>query len=68
MYLTNLVKDLPIGKRVGRLKKRLGFGATKVFHSIRKTVITQLEQAGVPESVTADIVGHEKKTIDLWAL
>ena len=22
-----------------------------------------MEQAGVPESVTADIVGHEKKTI-----
>ena len=34
-----------------------------MFHSIRKTVITQLEQAGVPESVTADIVGHEKKTM-----
>ena len=49
-------------KRFG-LKKRLGFGSTKVFHSIRKTVITQLEQAGVPESVTADIVGYEKKTM-----
>ena len=45
------------------MKKRLGFGSTKVFHSFRKTVITQLEQAGVPESVTADIVGHEKKTM-----
>ena len=52
-----------IGKRFGRIKKSLGFGSTKVFHSIRKTVITQLEQAGVPESVTADIVGHEKKTM-----
>ena len=52
-----------IGKRFGRLKKRLGFGSTKVFHSIRKTVITQFEQAGVPESVTADIVGHDKKTM-----
>lgn len=52
-----------IGKRFGRIKTNLGFGPTKVFHSIRKTVVTLLEQAGVPESVTADIVGHEKKTM-----
>ena len=56
-------RSASIGKRFGRLKKGLGFDSTKVFHSIRKTVVTQLEQAGVPESVTADIVGHEKKTI-----
>ena len=34
-----------------------------VFHSIRKTVITILENAGVSEGITADIVGHEKKTM-----
>ena len=34
-----------------------------VFHSLRKTVTTKLEQAGVPEGVAADIVGHEKQTI-----
>ena len=56
-------RSASIGKKFGRLKKGLGFDSTKVFHSIRKTVVTQLEQAGVPESVTADIVGHEKKTI-----
>ena len=26
-------------------------------------MITKLEQAGIPESITADIVGHEKKTM-----
>ena len=31
-----------------------------VFHSIRKTVATLLEQADVHENVTCDIVGHEK--------
>ena len=56
-------RSASIGKRFGRLKKGLGFDSTKVFHSIRRTVITQLEQAGVSESVTADIVGHDKKTI-----
>ncbi|WP_420556394.1 tyrosine-type recombinase/integrase [Roseovarius sp.] len=52
-----------IGKRFGRMKAQLGFGPEHAFHSIRKTVTTQLENAGVPESVSADIVGHEKQTI-----
>lgn len=53
-----------LGKRFGRLKKSLGFAAgSQVFHSIRKTLITLLENAGVPEGVAADIVGHEKKTL-----
>jgi len=52
-----------IGKRFGRLKEKSGFGKTHVFHSIRKTVITILENAGVSEGITADIVGHEKKTM-----
>ena len=33
------------------------------FIAIRKTVSTQLEQAGVSEGVSADILGHEKKTM-----
>ena len=31
-----------------------------MFHSLRKTVATQLEQAGVLENVASDILGHEK--------
>lgn len=49
-----------IGKRFGRMKTTMGFPATKVFHSIRKTVTTQLENAGVPVGTAADILGHEK--------
>lgn len=52
-----------IGKRFGRLKRAMGFPAAKVFHSIRKTVVTQLENAGVAENLAADIVGHEKPRI-----
>ncbi|NMM76216.1 hypothetical protein [Acidovorax sp. SRB_24] len=51
------------GKRFGTLKQTLGFSDRKVFHSIRKTVVTQLESAGVSENLTADIVGHEKPRI-----
>lgn len=52
-----------IGKRFGLLKRALGFGKDQVFHSIRKTVATLLEDAGVPENVAADIIGHEKPTM-----
>ncbi len=52
-----------IGKRFGKLKTGLGFGSQLVFHSIRKTVVTILENAGVPENVVADLVGHEKNTM-----
>lgn len=52
-----------VGKRFGRLKTALGFPRLKVFHSIRKTVVTQLENAGVSENLAADIVGHEKPRI-----
>jgi len=52
-----------IGKRFGKLKGSLAFGSPHVFHSIRKTVVTILENAGVPENVVADIVGHEKTTM-----
>ena len=52
-----------IGKRFGKLKTAMGFGPQHVFHSLRKTVVTILENAGVPENVVADIVGHEKTTM-----
>ena len=32
-------------------------------NSLRKTVTTKLEQAGVSEGIAADILGHEKQTI-----
>lgn len=56
----------PVSKRFGRLKRDLlpdGASRTKVFHSIRKFVATTLEQAGVPEGIAADLVGHEKQTM-----
>lgn len=34
-----------------------------MYHSIRKTFITLLENAGVSENLAADIVGHEKPRI-----
>lgn len=42
---------------------KVGIGPQQVFHSLRKTVATQPENAGVPEGVAADVLGHEKKTM-----
>ena len=53
----------PAGKRYGHLKKALGFGENLVFHSTRNTLVTLMDQAGVPEGVSADTVGHAKKTM-----
>ena len=52
-----------LSRRFGRLKSSLGYGPELVFHSLRKTVTTKLEQAGVPEGIAADILGHEKQAI-----
>ena len=52
-----------LGKRFTRLKRALGFGGRHVFHSIRGTMITMLERAGVPEGTVQDIVGHERSTL-----
>ena len=48
-----------LGKRFGRIKTSLEYDKRYVFHSIRKTVTTLMEQAGV----AADILGHDKPSI-----
>jgi integrase len=52
-----------MSKAFGRLKTSLGFGEFHVFHSIRKTAITQLVRASVTGSLIAELVGHETGTV-----
>ena len=52
-----------IGKRFGRLKSAENFGKNHVFHSIRKTFVTLLENNSIGENIAADIVGHKKPNI-----
>ena len=55
-----------VGKRFGRLKRLVlqdGDSRSKCFHSIRKFVVTTLEQAGISEGIAADLVGQEKPNI-----
>lgn len=48
-----------MGKRFGRLKVKLGYSSLYVFHSIRKTAVTQMQHKGAPALVIPAIVGHE---------
>ena len=52
-----------IGKRFQRLKTGLGYTDIHVFHSFRKGVADQLEAAGIPENVSARLLGHEITTM-----
>ena len=45
------------------IRNECGLPETKVFHSLRNTVSTKLEAAGIPENIAADIVGHNKRTM-----
>ena len=48
-----------VGKRFGRLKTRLGYGKDYVFHSFRRGFATKLENAMIPRTVVARLMGHE---------
>lgn len=52
-----------IGKRFGRLKVKLGYPQTLVFHCFRKTLLVLMRDSGIPEHQAALIVGHEPNTI-----
>ena len=56
-------KSNAIGKRFGRLKTEQGYGKEHVFHSLRKMLATALENAGIPENVSARLLGHELGTM-----
>ncbi len=57
------IRSDALSKAFGRLKEAHGYGAQHVFHSIRKTVITQLYRAGVQGPLIAELVGHETGTV-----
>lgn len=48
-----------IGLRFSKLKTKLGMDGRYVFHSLRKSFIGKLENAGIPENIAARLAGHE---------
>ncbi|KJH80921.1 DUF6538 domain-containing protein [Stutzerimonas stutzeri] len=58
-----------LSKRFGRLKTSAEYGKEHVFHSIRKTVITEVHRAGADAAVMPGLFGHETGmiTFDLYS-
>ena len=52
-----------LGKRYGRLKKKLGFHERHGFHSFRTTFLQKLRNLGCPEELSAQVAGQENSNI-----
>ena len=46
-------------KRLGRLRKQAGLPENVVFHSLRNTFATRMENLGVPRNHISQLMGHE---------
>ncbi|MHC8325435.1 tyrosine-type recombinase/integrase [Pseudomonas sp. LB1P83] len=57
------IRSDALSKAFGRLKTTHGYGSQQVFHSIRKTAITQLVRASVQGPLIAELVGHETGSV-----
>ena len=53
----------PYSEAFSILKTSQGHDEALVFHSLRKTVATRLKNAGCPETIAADVLGHKVKTM-----
>ncbi|WP_194289162.1 site-specific integrase [Pseudomonas helleri] len=52
-----------LSKRFGRHKTALGFGSEYVFHSLRKSLITELQRNNVDPLTITSVVGHKTNSI-----
>ena len=50
-----------MSKGKGRSAKRAANGLS--FHSLRHTAVSLLKDAGIPEAVVMELVGHESKAM-----
>ena len=60
IYFYDFIKYfLNFQKRLGRLRKKAGLPETVVFHSLRNTFATRMENLGVPKNHISQLMGHE---------
>lgn len=52
-----------LGKRFMAIKRKLGHGPSRTFHSLRHTVSQALQAQDVSEALVADILGHKHATM-----
>ena len=53
-------------KKLGRLRKKIGIPGGVVFHTLRNTFFTRMENLGVPRNHISQLMGH-KMTQDLYS-
>ncbi len=46
-------------KRLGRIREKIGLPKGVVFHSLRNTFTTRMENLGIPRNHISQILGHE---------
>jgi len=52
-------------KKLGRLRKKIGIPKGVVFHTLRNTFATHMENLGIPRNHTSQIMGHEDSNMAL---
>ena len=52
-------------KKLGRLRKQIGIPQGVVFHTLRNTFATHMENAGVPVNHISQLMGHEDSSMAL---
>ena len=62
-WMENRKAQRTISRGFTELKKSLGYGQAKVFHSFRNTFIQHLQFNNVPEALVAALVGHKVRTV-----
>ena len=52
-------------KKLGRLRKKIGIPEGVVFHTLRNTFATRMENLGIPRNHISQIMGHEDSNMAL---
>ena len=52
-------------KKLGRLRKKIGIPEGVVFHTLRNTFATRMENLGIPRNHVGQLMGHEDSNMAL---
>ena len=52
-------------KKLGKLRKKIGIPEGVVFHTLRNTFVTRMENLGIPRNHICQLMGHEGSNMAL---
>jgi integrase len=52
-------------KKLGKLRKKIGIPEGVVFHTLRNTFVTRMENLGIPRNHISQLMGHEDSNMAL---